>query len=384
MAADMAINMPQSSLPPPPTSLPQLPVSKIRTPSNASTINRTPSASPGTTKLALRTPSKVVRPSSSPRTSQATSSPNLPTLRSTSAHQNQTNGETSPDREVRRSVSIANFPQPPKLQRPTGVESKYSSAAYYKVHDTTKVPAVPNVQVPRSTDLSDSRVGSLRTKKIKPKSSSSSLGQTYSGGPTPTLLNGSGEGKAVAGVQSRARASHDLPSPSQSRSSSAQGSYSTTATTFEEAEDKRGRDGSMDNTASGDRKRDSGKEGKGNVIVGVRIRPDAGGDKSSSREWLVDSRQSLVSYKGREGGDYYYGQLKLFKWIMLPFTSLIGSACFTRFSKPCVNASIVAYGMAQTMYLRNMTKTTKSTMLLRNDWYGESWRVIMERSSPTG
>ena len=313
MAADMAVNMTQTSLPPPPTSLPQLPVSKLRSPLSTPATNRTPSASPGPTKLALRTPStKIIRPPSSPRTSQVASSPNIPTLRSTSVHQNQTSGDVSPDKEIRRSVSIANFPQPPRVQRLNGVESKYSSAAYYKVPDSSRLPAVPNVQIPKGADLSDSRVGSLRTKKLKPKTSSSSLGQTYSAGPTPTLLNGSGEGKAVNGIHPRPRTANDLPSPGHSRSSSAQGSYSTTATTtFEESEEKRGRDTSMDSTAMGDKKRDSGKEGKGNVIVGVRIRPDAGGDKSSSRDWLVDSRQSLVAYKGREGGDYYYGKSKI-------------------------------------------------------------------------
>lgn len=51
------------------------------------------------------------------------------------------------------------------------------------------------------------------------------------------------------------------------------------------------------------------KEGKGNVIVSVRVRPDvaANGDNRSEGEWLVDGRRSLISYHGREGGDYYYG-----------------------------------------------------------------------------
>lgn len=66
----------------------------------------------------------------------------------------------------------------------------------------------------------------------------------------------------------------------------------------DEVQDRRGRD-------SGSKK----DEPKGNVIVGVRVRPDAAGDKSSTKEWLVDSRQSLVAYRGREGGDYYYGRL---------------------------------------------------------------------------
>lgn len=52
------------------------------------------------------------------------------------------------------------------------------------------------------------------------------------------------------------------------------------------------------------------KENKGNVIVSVRVRPDASGngDKKSEGEWMVDGRRSLVAYKGREGGEYFYGE----------------------------------------------------------------------------
>jgi len=78
------------------------------------------------------------------------------------------------------------------------------------------------------------------------------------------------------------------------------------ATTFEEHGESRGREASAD--AMDDNT--SGKliEGKGNVLVSVRVRPDAGDAKSKSEgEWMVDGRRSLVAYKGREGGDYYYG-----------------------------------------------------------------------------
>lgn len=49
---------------------------------------------------------------------------------------------------------------------------------------------------------------------------------------------------------------------------------------------------------------------KGNVIVSVRVRPDAGGgdDAKVEGEWMVDGRRSLVSYKAREGGEYTYGK----------------------------------------------------------------------------
>lgn len=54
----------------------------------------------------------------------------------------------------------------------------------------------------------------------------------------------------------------------------------------------------------------SGKDAtKGNVIVSVRVRPDAGGGdvNTTDGEWIVDGRRSLVSYRGKEGGDYRYG-----------------------------------------------------------------------------
>ena len=62
----------------------------------------------------------------------------------------------------------------------------------------------------------------------------------------------------------------------------------------------------MDQTSSD--KDANGKDGKGNVIVSVRVRPEqAGSSGKSDLEWMVDGRRSLVSYRGREGGEYYYG-----------------------------------------------------------------------------
>ena len=128
------------------------------------------------------------------------------------------------------------------------------------------------------------------------------MNNLYNGGPAPSFMNGRGDSKTVSGSRESSGLA-SLHSPPHSRSSSAQDSYSTSATTYEDPQD----DGVQDR-----RGRDSGskdKEPKGNVIVSVRVRPDAAGDKSSAKEWLVDGRQSLVAYRGREGGDYYYGKL---------------------------------------------------------------------------
>lgn len=110
----------------------------------------------------------------------------------------------------------------------------------------------------------------------------------------PSLLNGSADSVAVDS------ANLSLPSPPQSRNSSPQGSYSTSATNFEDVgeDDGRGRDSKLM------------KDGKGNVIVSVRVRPDVGAkDSKQEQEWDVDNKRALISYRGREGGDYTYGKV---------------------------------------------------------------------------
>jgi centromeric protein E len=97
----------------------------------------------------------------------------------------------------------------------------------------------------------------------------------------------------------------NLLTPGASRASSAQGSYSTA---FEDDEEsRRGRHRSMDDVRSEADKQ--GKDAKGNVIVSVRVRPDVASNEGnkSELEWMVDGRRSLISYRGKEGGEYYYG-----------------------------------------------------------------------------
>jgi hypothetical protein len=86
-------------------------------------------------------------------------------------------------------------------------------------------------------------------------------------------------------------------------------SYNTDDTIFEDVETEirlRGRDKSMDSKRSSETAKDSGK---GNVIVSVRVRPDSGAGEQNSEdgEWMVDGRRSLISYRGKEGGDHIYG-----------------------------------------------------------------------------
>jgi centromeric protein E len=123
---------------------------------------------------------------------------------------------------------------------------------------------------------------------------------------TPSFLNGTGDGKSI----SRATATRNsdglisVASPPQSRSSSAQDSYSTSATQYDDVNDT-----GLQKSDSSAGKRLSKTDGKGNVIVSVRVRPDAGGnDNKPDGEWMVDGRKSLIGYRGREGGDYFYGK----------------------------------------------------------------------------
>ncbi|KAJ4297068.1 Kinesin-like protein kip2 [Collariella sp. IMI 366227] len=122
---------------------------------------------------------------------------------------------------------------------------------------------------------------------------------------TPSLLNGTGEGKSVSRppVTRNSDGLISVASPPQSRSSSAQDSYSTSATQYDDVNDA----GPPMSDAAMNGKRASKTDGKGNVIVSVRVRPDpGGGDNRVEGEWMVDGRKSLIGYKGREGGDYYY------------------------------------------------------------------------------
>lgn len=99
-----------------------------------------------------------------------------------------------------------------------------------------------------------------------------------------------------------------IGSPTQSRSSSAQDSYSTSATTYDEPmETQKTEFGTSTDTSEGFDKRSFKSEGKGNVVVSVRVRPDTTGkDQTPEGEWMVDGRKSLISYKGKEGGDHIY------------------------------------------------------------------------------
>ncbi|KAL8807472.1 MAG: hypothetical protein Q9182_000637 [Xanthomendoza sp. 2 TL-2023] len=291
-----AVAAPQTS------TIPVLSVPKARTtPPKPAEISRIPSKPQSPLgKIAERT---LSRPSilGNPATGDHhKSTPSVPTLPSTSTT-GQASGPLGSD--VRRSVSIAAFPQPPKVRSRIATSPRLSpSSTWPTLEHSLRDSEDPGVRGILG--------GSLKVKKLKTKSSSNALSAMYTSSRSPTLLDGSGDGKSIVSPTGNRISDglNSLHSPGHSRSSSAQDSYSTSATTFDDTDEgaRRGRDlVEPDNNASKPTSTNT-KESKGNVIVSVRVRPDAAGngDTRSEGEWLVDGRRSLVSYRGREDNVY--------------------------------------------------------------------------------
>lgn len=287
----MAATIPRPSRPsygPPNAALPALPTTKTRKSTGAiptlSEFSR--DAAPSLPRSGLRAPSSSGIPSSLPSTPGGGSSTALPKLRNPA-------GVNDAGKSIRKTISINSFPHPPR----GGVR-------------TASLPPSPlsgGQALPSGADAA-SPLTPGPARKLKRSTTSASAKTSYVNGAAPSLLNGSGDSRSISSGPG-ARGSDgllSLPSPPQSRSSSAQGSYSTSATTFDDNGEPRGRDASGE--ADADKGSSKHPEQKGNVIVSVRVRPDASGNNKADGEWLVDGRQSLVSFRGKEGGDYYYGE----------------------------------------------------------------------------
>ncbi|KIW98874.1 uncharacterized protein Z519_00537 [Cladophialophora bantiana CBS 173.52] len=193
---------------------------------------------------------------------------------------------------VRKTVSIGSFPQPPNASSRPPTSASMTSTTSTKKRTSDGGHSVQNA--------------SVRSK----KSPRTSVAASFRSSQTPSLLNSAGDGMAISAKFGKriSDAQSSVHSPPQSRSSSANGSYSTSATTFEEGEeDNRGRTKELDEGTADSKRNSKGKEAKGNVIVSVRVRPDAGAPSNaqSEGEWMVDGRRGLVAYRGKEGGDYH-------------------------------------------------------------------------------
>ncbi|KAL8659019.1 MAG: hypothetical protein Q9226_000645 [Calogaya cf. arnoldii] len=291
---------------PQPPAIPTLSVPKpSTTPHRPSETSRIPSAPQSPLgRIAQRTPSRPIKVGNPGAGASHKSTPTVPTLHSTFTV-NQAPG--LPGTDLRRSVSIAAFPQPPQ---PPKVRSRIATSP--RPSPSATWPTLEN----SLRDSEDPGVrgilggSGLKVRKLKTKNSSTALSTMYAASHSPTMLNGAGDGKSIANPDGNRISDglNSLHSPAHSTSSSAQGSYSTSATTFEDADDSARKGRAVTETVNHASESISAKESKGNVIVSVRVRPDAAGnvDARSEGEWLVDGRRSLISHRGRERGDYYY------------------------------------------------------------------------------
>ncbi|EME80435.1 uncharacterized protein MYCFIDRAFT_216225 [Pseudocercospora fijiensis CIRAD86] len=316
----MTSTIPRTARPPPPTGpLPALPLPKTRKQSDdtydsppdsrrTSTASQLPTSTPKRTAIPSR--SVTVSGLPTPKPSKSSSTPSIPTLSSTAADTPGTSPSpplpsTGIPKTLRKTTSIGSFPLPPKGgPRVTSLPPSPLSASPSSNEQQNSRP----LQSKSKRDSSKHRSAESGLKKSKPRSSGYGLRARASQGGlggSPSLLNGTGDSNLISSGRGT-RVSDSLlsiPSPPESRSSSANGSYQTDATEVEDHGDR----GRSRKTSSTEKRESGGKDIKGNVIVSVRVRPDAGSDGDRPEgEWLVDGRRSLISYRGREGGDYRY------------------------------------------------------------------------------
>ncbi|KAK0939781.1 Kinesin-like protein kip2 [Friedmanniomyces endolithicus] len=301
-----------SPLAPPNGPLPALPVYKTRKPLPERPAVGDPSSSTPAPKVPTRSVTTSGLPT--PKASKSRSSPAVPTLNTivaTSADSPPSailsSGLPTPSNTLRKTTSIGGFPLPPKgnpslppspLSTSTSLSDINGTFAQGKRRDSSKHRSAESFKRPKARS---SGYG-MRTRL------SASAASGVSG--SPSLLNGTGDSNLVSS-STGSDSLLTLPSPPQSRSSSPNGSYMTDATTFEDVgEDLPDRGRPKSSETMTDSRRGSGitKDNKGNVLVSVRVRPDAGGgeSKGAEGEWMVDGRRSLISYNGKEGGDYRY------------------------------------------------------------------------------
>ncbi|GAB7349628.1 hypothetical protein MBLNU459_g0310t1 [Dothideomycetes sp. NU459] len=299
-------------LAPPTIPLPPLPMHKTRQslPGTPSPAESRRGSSSSVRRIQVPAVSRSVTPSAIPTMKPAKpvksqSTPNVPTL---DALPQSSSAIPTPQRVLRKAVSIESFPQPPKgtsrisslPPSPLSMSISSEDTAQSPGNDASRAPSSPRNSLRRKPKAKTSLYG------LRHKTSAASL-------TTSSLLSNAAETRSISSAAG-ARASEGfltLPSPTLSRSSSANGSFGTEVTTFEDIEEEqiapkmqKSSNGYLNQQASS-----TVQDGKGNVTVSVRVRPDSGGGDGATRvdgEWMVDGRRSLVSYKGREAGEYLY------------------------------------------------------------------------------
>ena len=260
--------------------------SEPRKPSITSPVSSAPGSRSGSVS-SLPTRSQIRQPSS-PNPSSTNTAPSS----SAAAAQAKT---------IRKTISIGSFPQPPKVSR-NGSHPSSPLATSPAIPDLPptepKLNTIPRQIPPRKS----SAVG-----KRSPRTSTSSSIKVprYSS----SLLSSNSDNKSISGGSV-----HSLDSVARSPTSRSL-STSPVGTIFEDDENGLPASKSSASVGRASSSKRTSKEAKGNVIVSVRVRPDPSGNDSNRAEgeWLVDGRSSLVAYKGREGGDHYYGQYDTFR-----------------------------------------------------------------------
>lgn len=279
------------SIAPPTGPLPSLPVAKSRV-SNVGAASR---VTQGSLLPAPATVNRAVSSSALPTRPTSRGNPVSPHAPSSSLSDAPV-AALPPGKTLRKTVSIGAFPQPPKH---VGRNSSYPSSPL----SASSTPSAETVGQTLSSASAKTPSRNSGGKKSAPRVSNIGARGPVGKSPLspPSFLNGSGESMAVE------TAHLSLPSPPQSRNSSAQGSYATSVTTFEDVGDADAR-ARADNQTSDPSA--ALKDGKGNVLVSVRVRPDSGAkDSTQELDWVVNNKQSLIAFKGKEGGEHYYGKL---------------------------------------------------------------------------
>nr|OQO20096.1 hypothetical protein B0A51_13929 [Rachicladosporium sp. CCFEE 5018] len=320
MATSTTMTRPaRPSLAPPSGPLPALPVPKTRSQlSDIADVSEDHTISNGDARPTP--PPKPMRSVThsglpTPRSAKSHSTPAVPTL-STGRPPPSPSPPISSLRTLRKTTSIGQFPLPPKGT------SRVSSLPPSPLSTSESTSDLNGVHSPKKQRVESGRTKSFEGGQMRqktPRSSGYGLRArvstgAISGSHTPTLLNGSGENSFISSAEG-ARGSYgflNLPSPPLSRTPSMDGSCHTEGTTFEDVDgdaNDRGRQKSIDSVMNSKRSSGAGKDtGKGSVLVSVRVRPDAGSGEAEQAEgeWVVDGRRSLVTYRGKEGGDYRY------------------------------------------------------------------------------
>lgn len=256
--------VPRPPMNPPTGPLPALPVPKTRTPIRS-----------GLASPERRTSTAISRPPPSPST--------LP-MRPQSKHANSTSTipqqhgppqTPQPGKTLRKTISIGAFPQPPKTNRASHPTSPLSSATTLDGITTDRRGSAGSLNVPASA---------LRKR--------------------PSIQGRGGPSGIKSPLMSPSALTEVSPTPS--RSSSANGSYSTGVEDMGGAgEDDGGRGRELSKTTSADKDASSQK---GNVIVSVRVRPNASNSENSGlQDWELDNRAGVITYRGKEGGDFQSG-----------------------------------------------------------------------------